>query len=400
MPESKETQNPEEEDKIQVVNEIWEEMQRMKPQPVSLKQVYLDPNNPRLVVLKREPVADERLLETGVQQACSEQLRNFGLNDLVESIRTSGFCTIDRVVLRRFDEDKYIVVEGNRRVAALKVLQEEHTTGQNTLSESILKGILEFEALVYEGDRRDIAWIVQGFRHAPEAIKEWQDFSKAKFFAELEMKGKKASEIAKTFSVRPRANVANLIRSYYGFQQAREDEDYGDLLVPSAHFGFFSKVIFVKPELKDKWLNWSDSKRRFGNTENLNRFLSWIVNGKITISPDTRDYLPQLLFQPEYKDILEAFESEEGLDIHECRRQVDERKPKPPPDISGILMSLGRIKGEIDMLPLTPISRLGQLRPFQAGITEKEKEQKEQILALLIEIDEAIQNQIKMLGVK
>jgi hypothetical protein len=79
---------------------------------------------------------------------------------------------------------------------------------------------------------------------------------------------------------------------------------------------------------------------------------------------------------------------------------VDERKPKPTPDIPIILMSLRRIKGEIDALPLTPISRLGQWRPFQAERMAKETEQKEQVLALLIEIDQAIQRQIKMLGVK
>lgn len=399
MLEKKDIKITKEAQEISVVSEIWEEMQLMKAQPVTLEQVYLDPNNPRLEILKLEPVADERFVELGIQQACLEQLRNFGLNDLVENIRTSGFCTIDRVVLRRFDEDKYIVVEGNRRVAALKLLQEDHSKGRITLPKSILKGILKFQALVYKGDRADIAWIIQGFRHAPEAIKEWEDFSKAKFFAELEGKGKNATEIAKMFSVRPRRKVSNLTRSYQGFQQAKEDEDYGDQLDPDKHFSFFNQIIFVKPELKE-WLDWNELEKRFRNPERLNKFLSWITLKKVDISPTTRDYLPQLLLQPEYKDILEAFESEEGLDIHECRRRVEERKPKPPPDISGILMSLRRIKGEINMLPLTPISQLGQLYPFQAERTAKEKEQKNQILALLIEIGEAIQRQIKMLSVE
>jgi len=388
-----------EKQEILVVSEIWEEMQKMKPQPVKLGQVYLDPNNPRLEVLKLEPVPDERLVEPGIQQACLEQLRSFGIKDLFESIRISGFCTIDRVVLRRLDEDKYIVVEGNRRVAALKLLQEEHSKGRITLEENILSGVLEFEALIYEGDRADIAWIVQGFRHAPEAIKQWEDFSKAKFFAELEGKGKSATEIAEMFSVRPRKKVSNLIRSYQGFQQAKEDEDYGDQLDPSKQFSFFTQIIFVRTELRE-WLDWDEAQRRFRNAEQLNKFLSWIASNKIDISPTTRDYLPQLLFQPEYRDILEAFEREEGLDIHECRRRVEERKPKPPPDIPGILMNLSRIKVEIDMLPLTPISRLGQLYPFQAARTAREKEQKDQILALLNEIGEAIQRQIRMLSVE
>ncbi len=284
----------------------------------------------------------------------------------------------------------YLVVEGNRRVAALKVLQGEHGKGRITIPESILSGILEFEALVYKGDRSDIAWIVQGFRHAPEAIKEWEDFSKAKFFSELERQGKKASDIAKTFIVRPK-KVSELIRSYYGFQQAKDDEDYGDLLDPLKHFSFLTLIIFARKELIE-WLGWDDTERNFGNAENLNKFLSWIFLRKIDISPTTRDYIPQLLFNSEYSDILDAFEREESLDIHECRIRIEERKPKPSPDISGLLAILKRIKTEIDVLPLTLIKRLGK--------TSEENELKSQMLNLLRDLVEALKIQIDFLSKK
>lgn len=186
--------------------------------------------------------------------------------------------------------------------------------------------------------------------------------------------------------------MANPIRSYYGFQQAKEDEDYGELLIPFDHFGFFSEIIFVKSELRDKWLSWDDNERRFRNTENLNKFVSWIVQGKITISPDTRDDLPKLLFQLSCADILERFEQEKGLTIRQCSGLIKLREPLPLPDISGSLDSLRRIKNEIDRLLLTPISGLGK--------TSEEKEQKSQILTLLNEIVEAVKRQIKMLSVE
>lgn len=380
-----------EEEKNPIVSEIWEEMQKMEPERVRLDQVYLDPNNPRLEVLKREPVPDERVTELGVQQGCLEHLKALGVKDLVGSIRTSGFCTIDRIVLKRLDKNNYIVVEGNRRVASLKILDEEHGKGRITISDDILKGIQEFESLVYKGERSDIAWIVQGFRHAPEAIKGWEDFSKAKFFAELEKTGRTATEIAKIFNVRPKADVSNLIRSYDGFQQAKGDEDYGDQIIPSNHFGFLSKVIFPKPELRDNWLGWNNTKRKFRKTENLNKFLSWIVDRKITITPETRDYLPKLLLQPDYEDILERFEEEKELTIRECIKWMKVKEPKliPSPDIPGIIDDLKRMKDKIDMLPLRPIKILDK--------TPKEKEQKDQILSLLNELVEALNDQIKML---
>ena len=390
MPESKETQNPQEEQEILVINEIWEEMQKMTSQKVKLGQVYLDPNNPRLEVFKREPVPGDRTTESGVQQAALEYLRSIGIRDLIESIRASGFCTIDRIVLKPLD-GKYMVVEGNRRIAALKVLQEEHNKGRITIPQNILEGLLEFEALVYKGERDDIAWIVQGFRHAPEAIKEWDDYSKAKFFSELERRGKKASDIAKMFNISPRSQVPELIRSYCGFQQATDNENYGGQLDPQGHFSFFTQIIFVKPELR-KWLSWDDTSREFNNLENLNKFLSWIFLKKIDISPTTRDYLPQLLSNPDYSDILDMFEREKGLNIHECRISIDDRKPKPTPDISQLLLRLDRIKAEIDILPLTRIKKLGK--------TEKEIEQKNKIISLLRELKEAVEMQINFLSKK
>ena len=380
-----------EEEKNPIVSEIWEEMQKMEPERVRLDQVYLDPNNPRLEVLKREPTPDERVTELGVQQGCLEHLKELGVKDLMGSIRTSGFCTIDRIVLKSLDKNNYIVVEGNRRVAALKIQDEEHKKGRITIPDDILKGIQEFEALVYKGERSDIAWIVQGFRHAPEAIKEWKDYSKAKFFAELENTGRTATEIAKIFNVRPKADVGDLIRSYYGYQQAKSDEDYGEQLIPSKHFGFFSEVIFKGKGLKEEWLGWNSTKREFRKPENLNKFLSWIVDNKITITPETRGYLPKLLLRPDYEAILARFEEEKGVTIRECIKwmELKEPKPVPSPDIPEIIDNLKRMKDQIDMLPLRPIKILGK--------TSEEKEQKDQILTLLNELVDALNDQIKML---
>lgn len=396
MPESEGINTPKEEQEILVVSEIWEEMQKMKPQTVRLEQVYLDPNNPRLESLKPEPIPEERLAEPGIQRTCLDQLKNFGVKDLVESIKTSGFCTIDRVVLRRLDSDKYVVVEGNRRVAALRVLREEHNKGRITLKpKSILDGISEFQALVYEGDRPDIAWIIQGFRHAPKAIKEWDDFSKAKFFAELERKGKRASDIAKAFSVRPRADVANPIRSYYGFQQAKEDEDYGDDLSISK-FGLFKQVVFESNELKE-WLGWDESTRQFKNGDNLKEFLSWAipetegVEPKIDISPTTRDYLPKLLMQPKHRELLDRFRRGE-LTLKECRIRMDAEEARIGLDVSGVLESIGTIKSSVNTLPISLIKGLGK--------TEEEKEQKKQILELLTELCNTLKEQISFIGAK
>jgi len=110
--------------------EIWSELLKMKPIKVKLEQVYLDPNNPRVEVPMKKKVPEDRIYEKGIQEGCLEKLKEGGLFDLIGSIKNCGFSTVDRVVLRHLKNEKYIVVERNRRVATLKILVESHTRGR------------------------------------------------------------------------------------------------------------------------------------------------------------------------------------------------------------------------------------------------------------------------------
>lgn len=124
--------------------EIWDEFLKMGPTEAKLEQVYLDPNNPRVEIPKKEPIPEARILEDEIQRDCLEKLKEVGLFDLIGSISNSGFSIVDRVVLRPLKDEKYVVVEGNRRIAALKILAESHRKGHLTLPEKIIKGILKF----------------------------------------------------------------------------------------------------------------------------------------------------------------------------------------------------------------------------------------------------------------
>lgn len=182
--------------------EIWCELLKMKPIRVKLEHVYLDPNNPRIEIPMKEKIPENRICEEGIQGECLEKLKEIGLSDLIGSISNSGFSTVDRVVLRHLKNGKYVVVEGNRRIATLKFLIESHRKGYVTLVEEIKKGILEFEALRYTGENPDIAWIIQGFRHTP-GIKSWDDYPKAKFIAAFEKESNKSpQEIASIFGMK------------------------------------------------------------------------------------------------------------------------------------------------------------------------------------------------------
>ena len=375
--------------------QAWAEMSNMGSQKVQLDLIFLDPNNPRIDKPRKEQIADDRISETAIQQDCLQQLQKLGIGDLIESMKTSGFWVVDRIVLRPLGTDRFVVVEGNRRVAALKTLQLVHDKGRINLAKDIYNGIIKIEALVYHGRNPEIAWIIQGFRHTP-GIKSWEKYPTAKFLAEFEKKSNKGvPEIAAIFSGMGRSGVTLSLRSYHAFEQSRSDEDYGDRLDPDK-FGLFDEIIFKKPPLQT-WLGWSDKKRKFANESNLKKFLSWTTapegqkQPKLTVSKTTRDLLGDLVM-PENRKLLANFEKEienEGFDAEQFQEKLFENKEKKEPiDIAQILDHLRLTEKIINTLPV-PKLRLAN--------SAEEKRQKEEIKKILKTLSDIITVQIKNL---
>jgi len=101
-----------------------------KMRRVSLKNLWLDPNNYRLI---HEPeyveVPVDQVKEKTVARRTARLLageRNQNIQDLIESFRANGYLPVDQIQVREFSDGGYVVVEGNRRIAALKHLSQEY----------------------------------------------------------------------------------------------------------------------------------------------------------------------------------------------------------------------------------------------------------------------------------
>jgi len=372
--------------------QAWEEMSNLASQEVQLNQIHLDPNNPRIDKPGKEKISDDRISETAIQIDCLQQLQKQGINDLIESMKTSGFWVVDRIVLRPLGTDQFVVVEGNRRVAALKTLQLAHTKGRISLPDDIYNGIIKIKALVYHGKNPEIAWIIQGFRHTP-GIKSWERYPTARFLAKFQKESNKAiPEIAVIFSGMGRAGVTLSLRSYYAFEQSRQDEDYGDRLEPDK-FGLFDEIIFKKPTLQE-WLEWNDKKRKFTNENNLKKFLSWTTSPegekpKLTVSKTTRDVLGDLVTKGKRK-LLADFEKEienDNFDIDQFQEKLfADKEQKEPIDITQILEYLKSTEKIINTLPIPKI---------KLANSAAEKKQKKEIIEILETLATIINVQIK-----
>jgi hypothetical protein len=371
--------------------EIWEEFINVKPRRVQLSQIFLDPNNPRLQTPDKLKISDSRIVEQRIQDSCLKELKEEGIRDLTESIRNSGFWTVDRIVLRPL-KDKFVVIEGNRRVAALKTLEESYVRGRVSLPKKVYEGFKEFDALLYCGNNPDISWIIQGFRHSP-GIMSWESYPQAMFLAKFEKESKKSpDEIASILGYKTPV-VTHLMRSYYGFEDAKKDEEYGSELSPEK-FGHFDEIIFKKDSLQT-WLGWDDKKRGFANKKNLKLYLNWATipyeetkKPRIDISTTTRDVL-SVIVQEKYQKILERFVDGKIKGLAEIEKELSEEEERRAPiDIPEIIDEFRYAKKVAETLPIP------RLQLVKEG---EDKIQKEDLLKIMEDLKRILELQIRNL---
>jgi hypothetical protein len=158
---------------------------------VPLDQLLLDPLNPRLGRDKRRAgLSQEQLLQ---------QMSAWTLEELVDSfIQAGGFWTQDALIVIAEPVEgeasgKYIVIEGNRRPASLKLLHgalsgslepprwlaERLTTYKPSLDDELFTTLP-----VLVAEKRDDVTAYLGFRHVT-GIKEWKPAEKAEFITTL-----------------------------------------------------------------------------------------------------------------------------------------------------------------------------------------------------------------------
>lgn len=100
----------------------------LSPIRVDLDKLLLDPNNPRFLEDHEDRVEDNRFADPGVQIKTAERMQrnNFDIDKLTESILENGWQPVDRIFVRKIEElpGQYVVLEGNRRLTALRELKK------------------------------------------------------------------------------------------------------------------------------------------------------------------------------------------------------------------------------------------------------------------------------------
>ena len=192
---------------------------------VPIQSLYLDPNNPRFADLqdRLQPIASDRITEQGVQDKALARIleERFEVTQLKDSIRTIGFLTVDRLVVTPLSANKYVVIEGNRRLAASKSLLEDHKNGEADLSEAVQTSLREIPVLVIDepelAKREHFARVLQGVRHL-SGIRPWGPYQQAQVVALMLDDGKDQAEICEVLGL-PKRRINILRRSFRALEQ-------------------------------------------------------------------------------------------------------------------------------------------------------------------------------------
>ena len=248
---------------------------RSRRQYVSLGSLYLDPNNYRFLDHSEyRHVPPERVFDPDVQRRTTSLVlgrQQENIRDLIASIKANGWLDIDPILVQRVDTGRFLVVEGNRRVATLKYLQrrhEENAIDLGKLDSARFSSLLV--SLYQDADERD-RLVMMGLHHI-SGKRRWPAINRARAMEQL-LPHFDGDEDAVCQALGVSKREFNLSVRTLALVDAYEKSDYGDQL-QSDQYNLFREVL--KSTEMRSWLGWDQGARVASNLPNLNRLFSWM----------------------------------------------------------------------------------------------------------------------------
>lgn len=246
-------------------------------QRVPYTQLLLDPNNYRFQDRSDFQLADERRFhEASVQARAYARLKDESLTQLKNSIVHNGFLPVERLVVRPYEhaENCYLVLEGNRRLAALRWIAEDHAAGV-PIPEGVMDDLNQVPVVIVNPKEGDPVFYeaLMGIRHV-SGIREWGGYQRARLVAMMrDHYGLDTGEVADRLGM-TRHEVNRRYRAYRALEQMKEDEDYGDY-ADSTLYPLFHEAV-AQPVVRE-WLGWDENTGQFTNEETVRVFYDMLT---------------------------------------------------------------------------------------------------------------------------
>lgn len=332
---------------------------------IPLKKLLLDPNNYRFL---DNPGYKKKIFKKyhlpGVQEATLrllEQDKSYLLSELKRSILKNGYVPMERIIVIPYEYKKgfYLVVEGNRRVAALKSLLQEGKEGVRELTNEQIKSYTTIPCAILCAPKNEIEHaerVIMGIRHIT-GPKEWGAYQQAQLIVELrETEGQDYHSIADHLGISA-VEVSRRYRAMKALKSMEEDELYADR-AKYEYYRLFNELISL-PNARE-FFGWSDSEFKFTDITKAREFFELIApqggdqEAKLRTYYDVRKLrgiVPHIkamavLLDPE-KTLNDALEIAESLQ-HEANQEDH--------PLEEILAEINHSLSKVDVLSLEKLS--------------------------------------------
>ncbi|BCW83956.1 hypothetical protein NicSoilE8_16290 [Arthrobacter sp. NicSoilE8] len=287
-------------------------MENYDPRNVSIDQLLLDPNNYRFKGEASRPlIAEKKFADPTVQQKIRERLKQDGLAELKKSIMSNGFLPVERIVVKKFEhktgeDESFVVLEGNRRVATLREIQEDAEGGVDVPQE-IIDRLQEIPVILLTTDDPSAYLTIMGVRHVG-GIKEWGGYQSAKLVFELRSEhGLTTPEVAAKLGLSA-LEVNRRFRAFQAVEEMRLNEEYGDY-VGTEMYPLFHEALST-PKVRS-WLEWNEAESRTENEEHRDIFYSLISPHE---DENQKQRPPKITSYSQVREMKTLLENEEAFD--------------------------------------------------------------------------------------
>lgn len=259
------------------------EMNLLNEEIIKIDDLLLDPNNPRFSKHLDEITPVEKLANEEVQATAYAQMNDasnhFEIDELVEAIIADGFIHVDKIFVKKVGS-KYLVIEGNRRITAIKKILKEHS-GQ--ITPELNKQISEMPCITVDTKNpkaEDMVRKILGLRHhgsilpwkpLPAAFNLYQEYmvehcggnrEKVKSPENFLYRPDIANKVAAMFSVK-RNDVRQKVKLYRVYLQLDKESRRHPKVVNSDSFSMIEETL-GRTELK-KYFEYDEAKSIFSD---------------------------------------------------------------------------------------------------------------------------------------
>jgi hypothetical protein len=259
-----------------------------KTKRIPITKLLIDPNNYRFYDQPGyRPRQENRFHQKTVQLAALEILENttkYRLSELRESFLANGYIPLERIVVTNYaySPGLYIIVEGNRRVAALQTLLRDNEQGVITINQAQVEEFQKIPCMVLQigNDSTDekkkvkaLSRTIMGIRHIA-GPQEWGAYQQAYLVLQLrDEEGREFDEIADHLNMRL-LEAKRRYRAIKALKEMQNDELYGTLAKTDFYRLFHELVSLTKVR---EFFSWNHEESKFDQVDKARAFFEMIA---------------------------------------------------------------------------------------------------------------------------